>query len=91
MNLRFNFELKNSELSCITIVLKGKVKVNPESDSLEETPYHTLVLSGEKNESGVAIQATEDDTEIVLVRHLSGPYMTNPTNDTLLADCWRAA
>ena len=58
----------------ITIVLKGKVKVNPGPDSLEEEPYHTLVLSGEQNQSGVAIEATEDETELVLVRHIWGLY-----------------
>ena len=45
--------------------------MNPGSDSLEEEPYHTLVLSQGQNESGVAIQATEDETEFVLVRHMS--------------------
>lgn len=57
------------------LVLKGKVKVNAATDSLEEEPYHTLVLSQEQNQTGVAIQATEDETELVVVRHTSGPMI----------------
>lgn len=41
--------------------------MNAATDSLEEVPYHTLVLSGEHNQTGVAIHAIEDETELVLV------------------------
>jgi len=48
-------------------ILKGNILVNPEADSMKEEPFHTLVLSAGKNETGVAIQATEDETEFVLI------------------------
>lgn len=51
------------------VVLKGSVIVNPGSNSQKEEPFHTLVLSTAQNETGVAIQAVEDETEFVLVRH----------------------
>ncbi|KAF8507232.1 RmlC-like cupin domain-containing protein [Gautieria morchelliformis] len=48
-------------------ILKGKIKVNSAAESLEEEPYHTLVLSSERNQTGVAVEATEDETELVII------------------------
>ncbi|THH07440.1 hypothetical protein EW145_g3383 [Phellinidium pouzarii] len=45
--------------------LKGTVKVG--SDDSPYGPFHTVVLSANKNESGVQLTATEDNTEFVLI------------------------
>ncbi|EIN07384.1 hypothetical protein PUNSTDRAFT_70784 [Punctularia strigosozonata HHB-11173 SS5] len=45
--------------------LKGSVTVGTESDANE--PFNTLVLSSERNETGVALTAKEDNTELILV------------------------
>lgn len=47
--------------------MKGSLIVNAKSGSLKEESFHTLVLSSGQNETGVALQATEDETEVVLI------------------------
>ncbi|KAF8522314.1 RmlC-like cupin domain-containing protein [Hysterangium stoloniferum] len=47
--------------------MKGNLIVNAGSSSLKEEPFHTLVLSSGQNETGVALQAIEDETEAVLI------------------------
>ena len=49
--------------------LSGSLKVGS-PDSEPQKPYHTLVLSANANETGVALTATEDNTEAILVRIL---------------------
>lgn len=51
-------------------VLKGGVQVG--SDESEIREFHTVVLSTGKGETGVQLTATEDGTELMLVRLLSG-------------------
>ncbi|KIJ44108.1 hypothetical protein M422DRAFT_30627 [Sphaerobolus stellatus SS14] len=49
-------------------IIKGNIIVNPSnSESKKEEPFNTLVLSAGANETGVAIQALEDNTEFVLI------------------------
>lgn len=48
------------------IVFKGSVKVGSD-DSVPYEPFHTLVLSANKNETGVELTATEDNTEFILI------------------------
>jgi quercetin 2,3-dioxygenase len=43
------------------------VYVNKEKDAEKHAAYNTLVLSNSANETGVAIEAAEDDTEVVLI------------------------
>jgi len=51
-----------------TYVLKGSVVINPGSEnSLPHEAFHTLVFTSETNETGVAVQAAEDNTELILV------------------------
>jgi quercetin 2,3-dioxygenase len=43
------------------------VYVNKDTEAAKHEAYNTLVLSGATNETGVAIEAAEDDTEVVLI------------------------
>jgi len=45
---------------------KGELRVGTD-DSLPNEAFNTLVLSAEKNETGVSLSATEDSTEFILV------------------------
>jgi quercetin 2,3-dioxygenase len=45
--------------------LKGSIAVGTEADAHDA--FHTLVLSSEGNETGVAITAKVDNTELILV------------------------
>ncbi|CAG7845894.1 Pirin-like protein [Serendipita indica DSM 11827] len=57
-------------------VLKGAVAVNKDGgDSTAHRQHHTLVLSAAANETGVAIEAGEDETEVVLI---SGEPLDQP-------------
>ena len=49
----------------VLVALKGAVRVG--SDPTPQGPYHTLVLSAAKDETGVELTATEENTELVLV------------------------
>jgi redox-sensitive bicupin YhaK (pirin superfamily) len=49
------------------IALQGSVYVNKEKDAEKHAAYNTLVLSSSANETGVAIEAAEDETEVVLI------------------------
>jgi len=46
-------------------ILKGSLKVG--SDTVQQNHFYTLVLSANDNEDGVAIEATDDTTEFILV------------------------
>ncbi|KAI5122940.1 hypothetical protein M0805_006822 [Coniferiporia weirii] len=46
--------------------LKGSVKVGSD-DSVSYGPFYTVVLSANKNETGVQLTAIEDNTELVLI------------------------
>ncbi|KAF8881913.1 RmlC-like cupin domain-containing protein [Infundibulicybe gibba] len=46
-------------------ILKGSILVG--SESLPQDSFHTLVLTHESDESGVAVTATKGDTEFVLI------------------------
>jgi len=48
-------------------ILKGAVKVGSDEDALPHEKFHTLVLSANKNETGVQLTATEEETELILV------------------------
>ncbi|KAF8590579.1 pirin domain-containing protein [Ramaria rubella] len=48
-------------------IMKGNIIVSRNDDSPQEEPFHTLVLSAASNETGVAVDATKDDTEFVLI------------------------
>lgn len=48
-----------------TYILKGKLKVG--SEKTVHDPFHTLVLSADKTETGVNLTATANKTEIVLI------------------------
>ncbi|KAI0928805.1 hypothetical protein AcW2_004691 [Taiwanofungus camphoratus] len=56
--------------------LNGSVKVGPDESSHQA--YHTLVLSGERDETGVQITSAEDNTELVIVR-TSLRYISHPS------------
>jgi quercetin 2,3-dioxygenase len=43
------------------------VYVNKEKDTEKHAAYNTLVLSNSANETGVGIEAAEDETEVVLI------------------------
>jgi hypothetical protein len=45
-------------------VLKGSLKID--SNSEVHKPFHTVVLSSDENEGGVAVEAVEDNTEFLL-------------------------
>lgn len=45
--------------------LNGKIAVGDSKDIHD--PFHTLVLSADSKETGVAIAAVEDNTDFVLV------------------------
>jgi redox-sensitive bicupin YhaK (pirin superfamily) len=50
--------------------LKGSVYVNKAADDaspVKHEQYHTLVLSADSTETGVAIEAGADGTEVVLI------------------------
>lgn len=51
----------------ISLVLKGAVKVGSDENTLPHEKFHTLVLSANKNETGVQLTATEENTELILV------------------------
>lgn len=60
----------DTPISHTLAALKGSLYVN--KDGQDPTPekqeaFHTLVLSAAGNETGVALEAAEDDTEAVLV------------------------
>lgn len=46
-------------------ILKGGLKVG--SDETQQERFYNLVLSAKENETGVSIEATNDDTEFILV------------------------
>jgi hypothetical protein len=58
-------------LTLLSLVLKGEVSVNPSSGDALQPAFHTIVLSNNKNETGVEFSA-EAGTELVLVsrRHI---------------------
>jgi len=47
--------------------LKGVVYVNRETDGQPKEPHHVLVFSSAANETGVQLEAAEDDTQGVLI------------------------
>lgn len=49
------------------IALKGKVYVNREKDGELKESYHALLFSSASNETGVQLEAAEDDTQGVLI------------------------
>ena len=62
---------KRSDIShCISLVaLKGSIAIGNEPEKHEQ--YNTLVMSANKNETGIAVTALEDETEFILVRACS--------------------
>ncbi|KAF8527145.1 RmlC-like cupin domain-containing protein, partial [Hysterangium stoloniferum] len=50
-----------------TAFIYSRLFITAESIFIEGGPFHTLVLSSGQNETGVALQATEDETEAVLI------------------------
>lgn len=46
--------------------MSGGLRVGP--DSTVHEPYHTLVLSADSTQNGVELTATEEKTELMLVR-----------------------
>ena len=48
------------------LVLKGSISIGSELKTIHEA-FHTLVLSGEKGQTGVAISTIEKGTEIVVI------------------------
>jgi len=58
------FQLIPSGWTAFTYVLKGTLSVN---DEAAHDAFHTLVFSSNKNETGVALKAGSDDTELILV------------------------
>jgi len=57
---------------------------------LKEEPFNTLVLSNEANQTGVAIEAVEDDTELVIVSSFRVLYRISLSEFfcRLLANLW---
>lgn len=51
----------------LRIALKGMVYVNREIDGQPKEPHHVLVFSSAANETGVQLEAAEDDTQGVLI------------------------
>lgn len=49
------------------LALQGSVYVNKDQEAASHAAYNTLVLSSAANETGVAIEAAEADTEVVLI------------------------
>lgn len=47
--------------------LKGMVYVNRENDGQPKEPHRVLVFSSAANETGIQLEAAEDDTEGVLI------------------------
>ena len=71
-----------------TPVLKGSGTIGDKED-LPHTAFHTLVLSGEPQETGVKLTAVEDHTEFVLVR-LQHSYALVSSIYQSPSDCRRA-
>lgn len=46
-------------------ILKGSVRIGSETQA--QKPFHTIVLSSNRDETGVSLTATEDNTEFVLI------------------------
>jgi redox-sensitive bicupin YhaK (pirin superfamily) len=62
------FEILAKGWTAFIYILKGSASIASETKSHDS--YHTLVLSAKGNETGVSVTATQDDTELVLVRIL---------------------